>query len=97
MRNVFVVSYDIADAKRLRQVYRTMQGAGESLQYSVFRCDLSDVELLRLKENLWSIINLAEDRVLVIDLGPVDGRGDRCMESWGRQRSSPPSRTAKIV
>jgi CRISPR-associated protein Cas2 len=97
MRNVHVVCYDIADAKRLRQTYRTMKGFGDPLQYSVFRCELSDVELIALKEKLWSIMNLAEDRVIVIDLGPAGARGDQCIESWGTQRSEPPSRTAKIV
>lgn len=97
MRNVHVVCYDIADPKRLRRTYQTMQGFGAPLQYSVFRCDLSDVELIRLKEKLWSIMNMSEDRVLVMNLGPVDGRGDHCIESWGTQRSEPPSRAAKIV
>lgn len=97
MRNVYIVCYDIADAKRLRGTYRTLQGFGDPLQYSVFRCELSALELMTLKERLWSIINLAEDRVVVIDLGPVGARGDECIEAWGTQRSTPPDRTAKIV
>ena len=33
----YIVTYDIADPKRLRQVYDTMRGYGTWLQLSVFR------------------------------------------------------------
>ena len=44
MKTRYIVTYDIADADRLRRVHQTMKGAGEWLQYSVFECDLSDRE-----------------------------------------------------
>ena len=71
MRNVFLVSYDVCDAKRLRQTYKKMCGFGTSLQYSVFRCELNPLQLHALKEQLWNILNLDEDRVMVVDLGPA--------------------------
>ena len=57
-RNVFLVSYDVCDAKRLRQTYKKMCGFGTSLQYSVFRCELNPLQLHALKEQLWNILNL---------------------------------------
>ncbi len=97
MRSVFLVSYDVADDKRLRRAYKTMCGFGHPVQYSVFRCELSPVERQLLKESLWSIMNWSHDRVMLIDLGPVDGRGDTCIEFWGEPRIALPSRGAVIV
>src|SRR5262245_52368927 len=97
MRNVHVIAYDICDAKRLRLVHKTMCGHGDPLQYSVFRCELSDLELHKLKETLWPILNLSEDRVMIVDLGPAEGRGNECVEFWGAPRAEPADRTAAIV
>jgi CRISPR-associated protein Cas2 len=97
MRNVHLIAYDIACPKRYRQVYKAMRGHGEPLQYSVFRCELSDVELHKLKEQLWPVLNLSEDRVMIVDLGPIDGRGDECIEFWGNPKSTVPDRSAMII
>ena len=97
MRSVHIISYDIADSKRLRKVYKTMRGHGDPLQYSVFRCELSDTELQKLKDTLWPILNLSEDRVMIVDLGPAAGRGDECVEFWGNSRVEPPDRSATVV
>ena len=97
MRNVFILCYDVADAKRLRLTYKKMCGFGDPMQYSVFLCELSPTEKQRLKEALWSILNWEEDRVMLVDLGPVGGRGDQCMEFWGEPRVDPPERKAVIV
>jgi CRISPR-associated protein Cas2 len=97
MRNVFLVCYDIADAKRLRRTYKKMRGFGDAVQYSVFRCELSPTEKQLLKEQLWEILNWEHDRVMVLDLGPVGARGDDCVEYWGRPREEPEGRSAMIV
>lgn len=96
MRNVFVVAYDICDPRRWRKVYRLMCGVGDSLQYSVFRCELTAVELQQLKSELWPLLNLGQDRVMLLDLGPAGGRGDQCVEFWGEPRSFRDFRTANI-
>lgn len=88
MRNVYLVAYDIADDRRLRRTYKKMQGFGDSLQYSVFRCELTDVERQRLKGELWDILDLSQDRVMIVDLGPAGRRGDDCMEFWGTPREA---------
>ena len=97
MRNVYLIAYDVAEPARWRQVYRIMCGAGDPLQYSVFRCELTAVELHQVQSQLWEELNLQEDRIMLVDLGPVDGRGDSCIEFWGTHRSEPPDRTATIV
>ena len=85
MRNRFIVAYDISDAKRLRRVFKKMNGFGEPLQYSVFACDLSRKERVLLEESLTEIINLKEDRVLIIDTGPSGGRAGGALKTLGRQ------------
>lgn len=69
---VYVVCYDICDPARLRRVYKTMRGFGDALQYSVFRCTLSDLQLARLRERLDRVLHHGEDQVLFIRLGPED-------------------------
>ena len=97
MRNVFLVSYDVCDSKRLRLTHKTLCGFGIALQYSVFRCELNSLQLHALKEQLWSILNMDEDRVMVVDLGPAGARGDDCVEFWGTSRLEKVARTAVIV
>lgn len=97
MRSVFLVSYDVCDPKRLRLAYKKLCGFGLALQYSVFRCELSPMQLQSLKEQLWSILNLEVDRVMVVDLGPAGARGEECVEFWGTPRTEIPTRKSVIV
>jgi CRISPR-associated protein Cas2 len=97
MKTVYLISYDVADAKRLRLTYKKLCGFGVPLQYSVFRCELSAIQLQTLKEALWDILNLADDRVMVVNLGPAGARGDDCVEFWGTPRMALPQRTAVII
>jgi CRISPR-associated protein Cas2 len=71
---VYLVCYDICAPGRLRRVYRILRGFGDALQYSVFRCTLSEVQLARLKDRLSGALNAAEDQVLFVRLGPEDAR-----------------------
>jgi CRISPR-associated protein Cas2 len=84
MRRLYIVTYDICDAKRLRRVFKTMKGFGAHLQLSVFQCDLPAIDLLKMREALGEIINHHEDQVLIIDLGPTEGRPIKSIESVGR-------------
>ena len=85
MRNRHIVAYDISDPTRLRRVHRKMNGFGDALQYSVFACDLSAKERVLMEEALTELINVREDRVLIIDLGPAAGRGNNVVKTLGRQ------------
>jgi len=84
MRKSFLVSYDICDDKRLRKVFQTMRGYGDHLQYSVFECQLTATDLVRLRAELGEIIHHDQDQVLFVDLGPAEGRGDRVITALGR-------------
>jgi len=89
VRNRYIVTYDITDDRRRTSVYNKLRGFGEHLQYSVFRCDLSDRECIEMKAEVHSLIDHDDDQILIIDLGPVDGRADGCIESIGRTYKKP--------
>ena len=70
----YIVTYDIADPKRLRRVFNTMKAYGDHLQLSVFQCDLNASQLVLMRSALEDIVRHDEDQVLIIDLGPLGGR-----------------------
>ena len=96
MRNRFLVCYDVSDPKRLTRTYKKMNGFGEPAQYSVFICDLSPKERVLLEVALTEILNLKEDRVLIVDMGPSEGRGSESVTILGNAREMP-RRSAVIV
>jgi len=71
MRISYLVAYDIASDRRLRKVHKTVREHGTRLQYSVYRCSLTDKELILLRAKLENLINHDEDQVLLIRLGPT--------------------------
>jgi CRISPR-associated protein Cas2 len=66
------VTYDVRDARRLRQVFKAMKGYGDWLQYSVFVCDLTRAEKSAMQLHLGSLISHAVDSVAIIDVGATD-------------------------
>lgn len=84
MRQRYIVTYDVADPARLRKVFKLLKGYGEHLQLSVFRCDLSRLSLAQMKTELNDIIDSQKDQVLLIDVGPTEGRGEQVFESLGK-------------
>lgn len=81
--NCYVVSYDIREQKRLYKVHKAMKGFGEPVHYSVFRCYLTPKGRVEMVAALTELIDLSEDRVMIIDLGPVDGRVEDRIEFLG--------------
>ncbi len=79
-----LVCYDIADDKRLRKVFKTMQGYGDHLQFSVFECQFTAADLVRCRTALGKIFHHEEDQVLFVHPGPADGRGDRVITALGQ-------------
>lgn len=77
---VWLVTYDITDDGRLRRVYKLLRGYGDRLQYSVFRCILSDRQLATLKDKLGEAIDHASDQVLFVPLGSPDA--ERTWRHW---------------
>ena len=96
MRHRYLVCYDVTDPKRLARIYKKLKGFGDSVQYSVFICDLSPKERALLAMALIEILNLKEDRALIVDIGPAEGRGQECFTMLGKPRAFP-SRGPVIV
>jgi CRISPR-associated protein Cas2 len=96
MSNFFLMTYDIMDPKRWQKVRRAMKGYGEPLQYSVFACELSDSQRVRMVTTLEELIRSDQDRVIIVDLGPAKGNAAERVSFLGRQEPLP-ERTATIV
>lgn len=64
----YLVCYDVRDPKRLRKVARLLEGHGERIQYSVFRCWLSPSGIEKLRWELTDTCVTEEDDVLFIPL-----------------------------
>lgn len=86
----YLVCYDIRDPKRWRRAYKLLQGYGERIQYSIFRCPLTLRERERLRWELEKIL-AQEDSLLMV------GLCNRCVErviacnraeSWPSQEPS---------
>lgn len=88
-RRRYLVAYDIANPRRLRAVHRIVVAHGDSLQYSVYLCDLTEVELVGLRGKLRDVIHHGEDAVSIFDLGLVSGSGVRRVQHLGRPATEP--------
>lgn len=97
LKQRYIVCYDIADPKRLRRMFKKMKGFGEALQYSVFVCDLTPMQRIRLEEAIVGIINQREDRVVIVDVGPAGGRGGQSIKQIGRSMDLPGRPKAAVV
>jgi CRISPR-associated protein Cas2 len=65
MKNWYLIAYDIRDEKRLRRVARNLEGYGTRVQYSVFRCRLTERSLERLRWELSQILDTCDDLMIV--------------------------------
>lgn len=61
-----------------------MRGFGEHLQLSVFQCDLTPVQKVRMMAALSEVINHEQDQVVIIDLGASEGREVKEIQAIGR-------------
>ena len=86
---LYIIAYDVCDARRLRKVYKIMRGFGDHIQYSVFRCVLSDTQLARLKARLDEVIAPSEDQVLFVPLGSTDAKRAWSMSTLGLPLTHP--------
>ena len=69
-RHWYLFSYDIREPKRWRQVYKIVNGFGERLQYSLFRCYLTATQMEHARHQLERTI-ADEDDLLIIRLSPL--------------------------
>ena len=83
---LYIITYDIADQRRGRRVFKTMQAYGEWLQLSVFQCRLTRRRRAELETSLRAVIKNGEDHVLLIDVGSVN-KVNPAVESIGKNFS----------
>jgi len=66
---IYFLFYDVADSKRWRNLYQTLQGYGEWVQLSVFQCSLTKTRYAQLVTKCQEIINHKEDHLVIIEVG----------------------------
>lgn len=93
-RRRYLVAYDIRDDRRLRAVAVCMEGYGTRIQYSVFICDLSDMEKFTMRADIESRMNQSQDSVMIVDLGAA---GDSSRFLFLGHHEKLPSSSAVII
>ena len=83
---LYIVTYDIANQRRWRRVFKAMHGYGEWLQLSVFQCRLTRRRRAELETRLRELVKNGEDHVLLVDVGPAD-KIDLAVASIGKSFS----------
>ena len=70
-KRFYLVCYDITDPKRWKKCYKILNGYGQRLQYSVFKCLLTEKQYSELK---WKMVRTLEkeDRLLIVPIHPED-------------------------
>ena len=69
-RGLYIAAYDIASPKRLRATLKVIKGHATGGQKSAYECFLTAAERRKLLDDLRTVIDPEEDRVLLIRLDP---------------------------
>lgn len=93
---LYIVTYDIADDRRWRRIFRLMHGYGDWLQLSVFQCRLTRTKRMELQAALSATMHMAEDHVMLIDVGPAESVAPH-VQSLGKRRFDPIVRAAVVI
>jgi CRISPR-associated protein Cas2 len=72
MSRLYIVSYDVADARRRNRVARALESFGSRVQQSVFECWLEEADLGALKRRIEPLIDSNADHVRYYPLCPKD-------------------------
>ena len=78
-KNWHLITYDVRDPKRLRQVAKKLEGYGTRIQYSIFRCRLDRLTLEKLHWELNQIM-ASDDDLLVMPICPDARRECRSIQ-----------------
>lgn len=71
-RILYLAAYDVCDPQRLRDALRALKGHASGGQKSVFECFLTDAERAELVSEIKGILELDEDRFLLLPLANAD-------------------------
>ena len=58
-----VVCYDISDDSRRTKVHNVLKSYGQWMQYSIFECELTDVQYAKLRARLAKLLKSQEDNI----------------------------------
>ena len=94
--HLYIVTYDIADPKRWRKVFKLMNGYGAWVQLSVFQCRMNRRRQAELLERLDQVIDHRDDHVVLVDVGVADNVEPRVV-SLGKATFHPITREPVIV
>ncbi len=72
---VYLLSYDICDARRLRAMHKIAIAHGAMLQYSLYACPLTRAQRIELKTRVENLIDRSTDRVIILDMGAAQDEG----------------------
>ncbi len=67
-RSLYLVCYDIKDAKRLRKVHQLIKAYAIGGQKSFYECWLTSKDLFNLKQDLILLMDLTVDKVHIFQL-----------------------------
>lgn len=67
-RQLYLAAYDISCNRRLRKALHVLRGYASGGQKSVFECYLTHTEKTSLLKNIKQVIDLAEDRFILLKL-----------------------------
>lgn len=83
----YLVAYDIPDDRRRTRISDCLSGFGDRLQYSVFIVDASPAKFIRLRDAIQRLLVLAEDSVVLCDLGLLSKQSDATFIKLGCVRT----------
>lgn len=83
-RRRYLVAYDISDDTRRTKVFNDLHGYGDWAQFSVFLCELTDQELVRMRVDLRTTVHEHDDQVMILDLGRAHKPLENSLEIVGR-------------
>lgn len=63
-----VIAYDIVDDRRRNRVVKIVEKNGIRVNYSVFECMFTDIQLKKVQEKIATLINTKEDTVIYYPL-----------------------------
>lgn len=58
-----LISYDISDNRRRKHIHKALKSFGQWVQYSVFECELSEKDYIRLRDRLEQLLHPREDNI----------------------------------
>lgn len=67
-KDFWVIAYDIADDLRRSRIVKLIEKCGIRVNYSVFECFLTDVQLKKLQEQIGKLMLPAEDTIIYYPL-----------------------------